>query len=160
MIGAYDYKPSSGKIIFWVWKKKLLFYPKGGKSFVHVEDVANGIVKAIEKGKNGEKYILTHENLKYKNFFKKVNKITLQKPMMLPIPDFILKTLGFIVDVLRCFKIKTNLSSVNMKALRIDNFYSNEKSIQELEIQYQSIENAIEKAISFFENEKRKPFRN
>jgi nucleoside-diphosphate-sugar epimerase len=160
MIGAYDYKPSSGKIIFWVWKKKLVFYPKGGKSFVHVEDVANRVLKAIEKGKNGEKYILTHENLKYKDFFKKVNKITLQNPMMLPIPDFILKTLGFVGDILRCLKIKTNLSSVNMKALRIDNFYSNQKSIQELEIHYQSIENAIEKAVLFFENEKRKPFRN
>ncbi|PZU03974.1 MAG: dihydroflavonol 4-reductase, partial [Chryseobacterium sp.] len=38
MIGAYDNKPSSGKIIFWVWKKKLVFYPKGGKNFVNAED--------------------------------------------------------------------------------------------------------------------------
>ncbi|MCS3870162.1 nucleoside-diphosphate-sugar epimerase [Chryseobacterium ginsenosidimutans] len=119
---------------------------------VHVEDVANGIVKAIEKGKNGEKYILTHENLKYKDFFQKVNKITHQNSVMIPIPDFILKTLGFIGDVLRCFKIKTNLSSVNMKALRIDNFYSNQKSIDEFGIEYQPIEKAIKDAVRFFEN--------
>lgn len=154
MIGAYDYKPSSGKIIFWIWKKKIVFYPKGGKSFVHVEDVADGIIKAIEKGKNGEKYILTHENLKYKDFFRKVNRITHQNPIMIPIPNCILKILGFAGDILRCFKIKTNLSSSNMKALRIDNFYSNEKSMQEFELQYQSIDNAIEAAVFFFENEK------
>jgi hypothetical protein len=35
-------------------------------------------------------------------------------------------------DVLRTLKIKTGLSSKNMKALRIDNFYSNYKSVVEL----------------------------
>lgn len=154
MIGAYDYKPSSGKIIFWVWKKKLVFYPKGGKSFVHVEDVANTILKATEKGKNGEKYIVTNGNLKYRDFFEKVNKITNQNPVMIPIPDVVLQILGWVGDFLRFLKIKTNLSSVNMKALRIDNFYSNQKSIINLEMQYQSIENAIEEAVFFFEKQK------
>jgi len=117
MIGAYDTKPSSGKIIFWGWKKKIIFYPKGGKNFVHAEDVADGILKAIEQGKNGEKYILANENLKYKEFFQKLNSLTNQKPIMIPIPDFILILIGFAGDFLRFFKIKTNLSSVNMKDL-------------------------------------------
>ncbi|WP_426278378.1 NAD-dependent epimerase/dehydratase family protein [Chryseobacterium sp. S-02] len=156
MIGAYDYKPSSGKIIFWVWKKKIVFYPKGGKSFVHVEDVAEAVLKAIENGKNGEKYILTNENLKYKDFFKKVNRVTYNHSIMLPISNSILKILGIAGDLLRCFKIKTNISSVNMKALRIDNFYSNQKSIDELGIHYQSMEEAIKDAISFFEKENKK----
>lgn len=155
MIGAYDFKPSSGKIIFWVWKKKLVFYPKGGKSFVHVEDVANAILKATEKGKNGEKYIVTNENLKYKVFFEKVSKITNQKPVMIPIPNFVLQILGFMGDFLRCFKIKTDLSSANMKALRIDNFYSNQKSISNLGMEYQPIENAIKDAISFFKQQEK-----
>lgn len=158
MIGAYDFKPSSGKIIFWIWKKKLVFYPKGGKSFVHVEDVANTIIKAIEIGKNGEKYIVTHENLKYRDFFEKVNRVTNQKPVMIPIPNFVLQILGFVGDFLRFFKIKTDLSSVNMKALRIDNFYSNQKSITKLGLEYQPIEKAIKDAIHFFERQKKCDF--
>lgn len=154
MIGKYDRKPSSGKIIFWAWKKKVVFYPKGGKSFVHAEDVANGILKAIEKGRNGEKYLLTNENLKYKRFFKQVNTVTNQNPLMIPIPDFLLIFLGFIGDILRKFKVKTNLSSTNMKALRIDNFYDNQKSIDELGMEYQPIKNAIEDAVCFFEERK------
>lgn len=153
MIGAYDYKPSSGKIIFWVWRKKIVFYPKGGKSFVHVEDVSNGILKALEKGKNGEKYILTNENLKYGEFFEKINKIVRQNPVMIPIPNFSLTLLGFTGDFLRFFKIKTNLSSANMKALQIDNFYSNKKSVSVFGIKYQSIEKAIEDALVFFEKQ-------
>ncbi|WNI37890.1 NAD-dependent epimerase/dehydratase family protein [Chryseobacterium sp. SG20098] len=150
MIGAYDSKPSSGKIIFWVWKKKLIFYPKGGKNFVHVEDAANGVVNAVEKGKNGEKYLLANENLSYREFFKKVNRITRQNPIMIPIPNKLLSFLGLIGDVLRKFKIKTDLSSSNMKALQISNYYSNQKSIEELGVQYQPIDKAIKDAVQYF----------
>ncbi|MDQ0064456.1 NAD-dependent epimerase/dehydratase family protein [Chryseobacterium lathyri] len=151
MIGAYDRKPSSGKIIFWAWKKKFVFYPKGGKNFVHAEDVAEGIIKAVEKGKNGEKYLLANENLTYKEFFEKINTITGKTPVMIPIPDAGLAMLGMIGDVLRKLKIKTSLSSPNMKALRINNFYSNRKSSEELGIRYQPIDKALEDAIRFFE---------
>ena len=39
---------------------------KGGTSIVHVEDVALGIVRAAEKGKLGERYILGGDNLTLK----------------------------------------------------------------------------------------------
>lgn len=151
MIGAYDRKPSSGKIIFWTWKKKLVFYPKGGKNFVHAEDAAEGIIKASEYGKNGEKYLLANENLSYREFFKKVNTLTMQNPVMIPIPNAGLAILGIIGDVLRKLKVRTSLSSPNMKALRINNFYSNRKSAEELGIRYQSVDKAVEDAIRFFE---------
>jgi dihydroflavonol-4-reductase len=152
MIGPHDRKPSSGKIIFWVWKKKLVFYPSGGKNFVHVEDAAIGIVNAIEKGKNGEKYLLANENIKYKDFFKKVNMLTNQKTLLLPLPDFVLILLGIMGTLLRFLTIKTSLNYPNMKALRIYNYYTNKKSINELEIRYRPIDKAIEDAIDFFEN--------
>lgn len=152
MIGPYDTKPSSGKIIFWVWKKKLVFYPKGGKNFVHVEDAANGILNAIEKGRNGEKYLLANENISYKDFFEKINRITHQKPVMLPIPNNVLSLLGWAGDALRKLKIKTSLSTSNMKVLQICNYYSNQKSVEDLGIQYQPIDKAIKEAVQFFEN--------
>lgn len=152
MIGAYDNKPSSGKIIFRAWKKKLVFYPKGGKNFLHAEDAANGIIKAIERGKNGEKYLLANENLTYKEFFKKINRITVQQPIMIPIPNRFLSFLGLIGDGLRKLKIRTNLSTPNMKALQIKNYYSNQKSVEELKLQYQQVDKAVEDAVEYFKN--------
>ncbi|MDR6462506.1 NAD-dependent epimerase/dehydratase family protein [Chryseobacterium sediminis] len=151
MIGAYDSKPSSGKMIFWAWKKKLIFYPKGGKNFVHAEDAANGILSAIEKGRNGDKYLLANENLSYKDFFNKINRITHQNPAMIPIPNRLLSFLGLIGDGLRKLNIKTNLSTSNMKALQIYNYYSNQKSVNELGLHYQSVDKAIEDAIQYFD---------
>lgn len=150
MIGKYDHKPSSGKIIFWAWKKRVIFYPKGGKNFVHAEDAAQGVVQAIEYGKSGEKYLLAHENLKYKDFFKKVNHITNQKTVMIPIPDTVISILGWIGDGLRKMNIKTNLCTSNMKALQVHNYYSNQKSVEELGIRYKSIDKALQDAIEYF----------
>lgn len=151
-IGAHDHKPSSGKLIFWAWKKKLIFFPKGGKNFVHVEDVANGVVNALEKGKNGEKYLLANENLSYVDFFRIINRVTNQRPIMIPIPNIFLSFLGKVGDKLRKMKIRTNLSTVNLKALQIHNYYSNYKSLEELDVQYQSVDNAVKDAIEYFKS--------
>jgi dihydroflavonol-4-reductase len=152
MLGAYDTKPSSGRIILMGWKKKILFYPPGGKNFVHVKDVASGIIKSLEKGKNKEKYILANKNLSYFEFFEKLNLIANQNPIMIKIPKPVLIGLGYLGDAIRLLKIKTSISSTNMRALCIDNFYSNEKSIQELGINYRHTEVAINDALKYFES--------
>lgn len=153
MLGAYDTKPSSGRIILMGWKKKILFYPPGGKNFVHVKDVAYGIIKSLEKGKNKEKYILANKNHSYFEFFEKLNLIANQNPIMIKIPKYILIGLGYFGDGIRLLNIRTSISSTNMKALCIDNFYSNEKSIQELGINYRHTEVAINDAFKYFEKQ-------
>ena len=150
MLGAFDTKPSSGKIILMGWRKRVIFYPPGGKNFVHVEDVAQGIINAIEKGKNGQKYLMANENLSYKDFFNKLNKIANQKPVMVKIPKTLLTSIGLIGELLRHLRIKTNLSSVNMKILCTNIYYSNNKSVAELGIKYRPVDDAIEDAINYF----------
>lgn len=120
-----------------------------------MEDAAIGIVNAIEKGRNGEKYLLANENLSYREFFRKVNRITGQKPVMIAIPDKVLNFLGLVGDGLRKLRIKTNLSSSNMKALQIRNYYNNRKSVKELGIKYQPVDKAIEDAVRYFVNNKK-----
>lgn len=154
MLGAFDTKPSSGKIILMGMGKRVIFYPPGGKNFVHVEDVANGIINALEKGKCGEKYILGNENLTFKEFFIKLNKVAYQKPLMIMVPKVVLIILGLIGDLLRILKIKTVLSSINMKILCLKNYYSNTKSASELGVNYQPVEKAIEDAINYFNKNK------
>jgi len=89
-----------------------------------------------------------------KEFFEKINKITNQKSIFIPIPNFVLSFLGLLGNVLRFLNIKTNLSSSNMTALKINNFYTNQKSIKDLQIDYYSAEKAISDAIKFFEKRK------
>ncbi len=69
IIGAYDTKPSSGKLILLGYKKRFMFVPKGGKNFVAVSDVASAICNALTLGKNGERYLAAGVNLSFKVFY-------------------------------------------------------------------------------------------
>jgi dihydroflavonol-4-reductase len=57
--GPPDYRPSLfGKAIIDIYNGKVPMLIKGGFDFCDVRDVANAIVSAIEKGGNGEAYLL------------------------------------------------------------------------------------------------------
>lgn len=152
MIGPYDSKPSSGAIILMSMTRRILFYPPGGKNFVAVKDVAAGIEKSITSGKNGKKYLLAGQNLSYRQFFKLVKNYTGKKQCLLPIPTILLQLAGYTGDLLRAFKIKTSLCTNNMDILRVKNYYSNTTSINELEMHYQDIRNAISDSVEYFKS--------
>lgn len=154
MIGANDRKPSSGRIILMGLNRKILFYPCGGRSFVYVKDVAQGIINSMDKGKSGERYLLVNENLTYSQFFQKLNVLTGRKPLMIKIPKQVLLAYGYGGDFLRKLGIKTSISSVNMRILSIENFYSNHKSIRELGMNYHPVETAIREAVWYFRQNK------
>ena len=151
MLGAYDTKPSSGRIVQMAWKRRIILFPPGGKNFVHVKDVSQGIIGALSKGRNGEKYLLANENLSYRDFFKRLNRVTNQNPMMIPVPKMVWIFLGYIGDLLRLLKIKTSISSTNMRILCVKNFYSNLKSKKELGMEYRPIDQAIKDAVEYFD---------
>lgn len=150
MLGAYDTKPSSGRIIMHGWKKKVVLCPPGGKNFVHVEDVAEGIIKCFENSPKGNRYLIAGENLSYYNFFRKLNAIAKQKPLMIKIPRRILLVAGMFGEIVRSAGIKTNLSFVNMKILCINNYYSHQKSVKELGMKYRLVDAAISDALQYF----------
>jgi hypothetical protein len=72
---------------------------------------------------------------------------------MIKIPTLLLIMLGYGGDILRMLGIHTSVSSVNMKILCIQNYYSNKKSVRDLGVVYQSVDNAIADAVSYFRGE-------
>lgn len=68
----------------------IFFAPPGGCSVIAVEDVSAGIIAALEKGKKGERYILTHENITYKQLFTMIiKKIKKRERRLIVIPTII-----------------------------------------------------------------------
>ncbi|MDT0643903.1 NAD-dependent epimerase/dehydratase family protein [Zunongwangia sp. F363] len=153
MLGPYDGKPSSGQIILMGFNKKMIFYPPGGKNFVDVRDVAGGILKALKNGKNREAYLMANENMSYEKFFELLQLKSQRKSfLMLKVPKIALLAAGYLGDLLRFFRIKTDLSSVNMKILCVSNYYSNQKSKRELGMKYHPVETAVDDAVAWFKN--------
>ncbi len=152
MIGAYDFKPTSNRITKDALSKKIIFYPPGGKNFVHVKDVVTGLINMMKYGKNGEKYLLAGENLSFRDFYSKLARQLDSKPILVKIPNGMMKLLGWLGDLLLWMHVKTALSSLNMQILSLNNFYSNDKSKKELRLRYSPIDSAISESIAFYQD--------
>ena len=62
VLGPWDYKPSRmGKTLLDYTKGKLNAYPTGGFDFVSTKDLIDGHVRAMERGRTGQRYILSTE---------------------------------------------------------------------------------------------------
>ncbi len=150
MLGAYDSKPSSGKIVMMSYNKHVVFVPPGGKNFIHVRDVAKGICNALEEGENGECYLLTNENLTYAEFFKIIGKSSGHKSLYLHIPASLLKFAGLLFSLLAKIGIKSSFNAINAKILCAGNYYSNSKAVKTLALPATPISEAVEDAVSWF----------
>lgn len=150
IIGPYDAKPSSGRLLMMYLKNKIAFYPPGGKNFVYAKNAAIAICNAITKGKSGECYLLAGENLTYKEFYEKVKMVSLiSKPMFL-LSGKILRLLGKSGSLLNKIGFSLELTKENADILCINNFYTSQKAQSELEMPQTPIEMAIEEAYQWF----------
>jgi dihydroflavonol-4-reductase len=153
MIGPYDAKPSSGEIILFGLKSGLQWCPPGGKNFVSVVDVANGIRSALYRGKKGQCYLLAGENLSFREFFQRLNEIAHRKGRIVVLPKIIMYVAGVIGNVLNVLKFrKVQVTLTNMRLLCMDNYYTGAKAESELGLKISPIRDAIEEAVTWFTN--------
>jgi dihydroflavonol-4-reductase len=155
MIGRYDSKPSSGKIVLIGLRKGIQWYPPGGKNFVHVTDVAKGIYHALVSGKKGQCYLLAGENLSYKEFFQKLNKVVERKPIQIMIPQFLVYLTGGAGEIWNSVSNhKVVLNLTNAKLLCLDNYYAGGKAHHEFNLTTTPILVAIEECLEWFKSKK------
>ena len=150
MLGEYDTKPGSGKLLLMGYKRRLMFIPKGGKNFVAVHDVAVTVCNALTMGRNGERYLASGINLSFKEYYTLQKQVGEYEQNLIEIPDFLLTFIGKTGDILRKFGIKTDLCSMNIRQLLIREYYSNHKAKTELNFQETDLKGSIKKAIEWF----------
>ncbi len=65
LLGPWDWKPSSGRMLLEVATRFTPFAPSGGMSVCDARDVAAGILTAAERGETGRNYIFAGHNMTY-----------------------------------------------------------------------------------------------
>lgn len=70
MMGPWDWKPSSGKMLIEIVSRWTPIVPGGAFSLTDVRDVATGIHSALEKGPAGRNYIMAGHNMRYSDGWK------------------------------------------------------------------------------------------
>lgn len=68
--------------------------PGTGMSLAHVEDVASGIVAALDKGRIGEAYILSGDNVTIRQMIETLAGVTGRRPPRLDVPTGVLRALA------------------------------------------------------------------
>lgn len=152
LIGGYDTKNSSGRLIKAGYKKPVLFIPKGGKNFVPADKVAEAACNALTLGNNGEKYLVCGENLSFKGFFKQLKTTGNYKQKIIELPDWILIFVGMIGDLFRKSGVKTEVNIRNIRQLLIREYYCGKKSDDNLKLSDYNLKSAINQVIKRLNN--------
>ena len=151
MIGARDSKPSSGQAILHYLNNKLVFTPAGGKSFIHVKDVADAVLSALHLDIEGKRMLLANDNRSYLSFFQLIGKLTNQDKTLIPIPPFI-SILGGAFGTLYG-KLSGSMPKLNLENAEIINsnlFYNGDAAYRQLGITKRPLEEAILDAVEWF----------
>lgn len=145
MLGPYDVKPSSGRMLLAAYRRRLMFAPKGGKAFVHVDDVARAMVSALTRGTNGSRYIVVGSGgmLTIKQLYETQASVCGYRQKVLICPSCLLRAAGAVGDLLRWMGVKTQVSSRNIKQLLVQEYYDNGHALCDLQLETTSIEKAI-----------------
>lgn len=141
--GGFWKKGSSA--IFHRTNQGLPFYPKGSTGFVDVRDVVKACRNCIEKDISNERIILNGANINYKEFFEILTeKLDANMPKR-ALPDW----LGGIFWRWEWLKSKFSshppvVSKHTVKAARKETSYDNRKSIELLDLNYNSIDKTLQ----------------
>ena len=99
ILGPWDWKPSSGRMVLKAASAPVLLAPPGGNDFVHVQDVAAGILAAIDKGRPAERYILGGEALTYTEAFQLFADVAGRKRKARTAPPWLIRAAGQAANV-------------------------------------------------------------
>ena len=152
LIGPRDAKPSSGQLMLYVLKNRIVFCPPGGKSFVDAEMAAQAVVSALTAEKKGDVWLLAGKNMTYRQFFKTLSEISGKRKLMIPLPEVLLKSTARFCDLLeRVTRKSMPFNSTQQRLLCLDNYFDNRKAVKDLHMHPVAIEISIEKAMRWFE---------
>jgi len=151
MLGPYDGKPSSGKLIVDVIRGKLPGLTPGMNNFVDVRDVARGMLLVATKGRTGERYILGGDNLPYRDAIAMIARCGGIRAPTWNVPRPFATMLGWAGDIQEWFGAEPLINSATIRFAYTRAFiFSSLKAETELGYTHGSVETAVVDAIRWF----------
>lgn len=151
-VGAGDVKPTpTGQIIVDFMKGRMPAYIETGMNIVDVDDVATGHLLAMQKGRQGERYILGCRNLMLREVFEILSRITGVKAPSIKLPRIAILPFAYGNQWLANLTgqpPRIPLEGVKMAKYKMH--YDCSKAIRELGIPQTPPEVALEKAVRWF----------
>jgi dihydroflavonol-4-reductase len=151
-VGPRDIKPTpTGKMILDAAAGRVPAYINTGLNIVHVDDVAEGHVLALERGSIGERYILGGENMSLKAILTLVAEVAGRRPPFIRMPEGVVWPVAFAMEhFARLTGIPPMMTRDHLKMARKKMYYSSSKAMQELGYRPRPARVAVEDAVAWF----------
>ena len=151
MLGPWDWKPSSGRMLLAVARGQGKFAPPGGNDFCDVREVAAGILAAAERGGLGRRYILGGEALSYLEAWRLFAEVTGGPPPIKQVRPWLTLTVGGLGSLWG--KLSGREPDLNLAAARIsllEHHFCSTRAIHELGYRLAPARQAAEAAWAWF----------
>jgi dihydroflavonol-4-reductase len=152
-VGEGDVKPTpTGQMIVDFMKGRMWAYIDTGMNIVDVDDVALGHLRAMERGRLGERYILGSQNLRLREIFELLGHLTGIAAPRIKLPRQAILPLAhanrWLADYVTHQPPRIPLEGVRMAKYRMH--YDCSKAIRELGVPQTPAATALEKAVRWF----------
>ena len=129
--------------------RRLPAYFEFGINVVEARDVIDGIIRALEKGRPGERYILAGENLDHNKAIELARKYLGMRKPMAKLPIWSLYFLGAIAEIMYAFKKKKpRLNRAIARLAKMRFYWSSARAQNELGWRATPLENTIERILT------------
>lgn len=151
-IGPRDIRPTpTGRIIVEAANGRMPAYVETGLNLVHVDDVADGHLLALQKGRIGENYILGGHNVMLKDMLAEIARLMGRKAPSISLPRAPLYPLAYLSEAIAQITDKEPmLTSDALRMSRHKMFFSSVKAKRELGYGYSPWRLAVADALNWF----------
>lgn len=130
-------------------------FPHQLGNVVHIDDVVDGHLLAMEKGISGERYILGGENVSFMDLFREMTAITGKSARTAPIPVWILATIANIHAIrAKLFKKGPLVTKAWLNKTKFTWPVSYEKAAKELGYSPMSFKKGLEETVKWIKDQK------
>lgn len=152
VIGPHDYRPSRmGEVFLALYHRKMPGLVAGGFNWVDVRDVVDGALAAAERGRAGERYLLSGHRLTIRELAGLVEEVTGRRAPKIVSPMWLARASAPVATWIAIKSGKRPLfTSASLAALRNHKLVSHDKASRELGYQPRPARDTISDTFAWF----------
>ena len=151
MYGPGDTGPS-GRFVADLTRRKVpaLLSAPSWFSYVFVDDVVDGIIAALDRGKAGEVYLLTGEEASMNDFAQRIARTARVKAPVLRLPVQVARVLGRVLDpIARATGLRFPITSEAVSTTAVDRWlHKRERAARDLDYAPRPLDDGLVKTVT------------
>lgn len=153
ILGPFDFRPSPmGEVLLDLYHRRLPGLVDGAFNWVDVRDIVDGVIAAADRGKRGDKFLLSGERKSIRDVAALAEEVTQKSAPKLTSPMWLARAAApFATLYARAAGRRPLFTSASLHALRNHQLVSHEKATRELGYQPRPLRETLEAAYAWFQ---------